>query len=286
MLQTSLTGGILSGILLVLGCSIFLGGVNRIEQHFNLTVAHVSANLLSLAATSLLIPTASRLLSQTTDAHLVRQSRGASFVLLAVYAALLLFEFYSHVATYERPVPKAEKLRRPKIERTEAWKDFAPTEVGTASAVKGQGTQEPAVIKAPKDLEEPGPRLATSVMLLYLASTVVLTTFCTKFAVDSIDKLSQDADISKTFIGLILLPILNNDTAPIRHAIKDNLPQTMNFTIGKCLQTALFVTPLMVFVAWGMHLNLTWSFDGFEVVSLFASVLLLNHLIIDGKSSW
>ena len=39
-------------------------------------------------------------------------------------------------------------------------------------------------------------------------------------------------------------------------------------------------------IAWGMRLDLTLNFDGFEVVSLFASVLLLNYLIIDGKSSW
>lgn len=56
VLQTNLVGGILSSILLILGLSIFLGGVNRVEQQFNLTVAHLSANLLSLAATSLLIP--------------------------------------------------------------------------------------------------------------------------------------------------------------------------------------------------------------------------------------
>ena len=62
VLQTNLIGGILSSILLILGLSIFLGGLNRIDQQFNLTVAHLSANLLSLAATSLLIPTASHLL--------------------------------------------------------------------------------------------------------------------------------------------------------------------------------------------------------------------------------
>jgi len=72
MYYTNLIGGILSSILLVLGFSIVFGGLNRIEQHYNLTAAHVSANLISLAATSLLIPTASLLLSQTTTANITR----------------------------------------------------------------------------------------------------------------------------------------------------------------------------------------------------------------------
>lgn len=72
VLQTNLVGGILSSLLLVLGLSILSGGINRIEQYFDLTVAHLSANLMSLAATSLLIPTASHLLLQSTDIHLLR----------------------------------------------------------------------------------------------------------------------------------------------------------------------------------------------------------------------
>ncbi len=49
---------------------------------------------------------------------------------------------------------------------------------------------------------------------------------------------------------------------------------------------SVFVTPVTVIIAWGMGLDLTLYFEGFEVVSLFASVLLLNYLIIDGESSW
>lgn len=41
----------------------------------------------------------------------------------------------------------------------------------------------------------------------------------------------------------------------------------------------------MVIIAWGMGLDLTLSFNGFEIVSLFASILLLNYLIVRGTSS-
>ncbi|KAJ5461904.1 uncharacterized protein N7458_003456 [Penicillium daleae] len=132
-----------------------------------------------------------------------------------------------------------------------------------------------------------GPQLNLYVTLGMLATSTTLVAFCTQFAVDSIDNLSQRANISMAFIGLVLLPILNNDLAPITHALADEMDRTIDVTVGKCLQTALFVTPLMVLLAWPMKIdNMTLSFNGFEIVSLFASVLLLNYLIMEGESTW
>ena len=45
----------------------------------------------------------------------------------------------------------------------------------------------------------------------------------------------------------------------------------MSFIIGKCLQTSLFVTLLMVTVAWGMGHHLTLNFDGFDGVLIALS---------------
>lgn len=282
VLQTNLVGGILSSLLLVLGVSIFFGGFERIEQHFNLTVAHLSANLMSLAATSLLIPTASKLLLQTSSKDITRQSRGAAFVLLAVYIAFLLFQFKTHAEVWGVPNEKV-RTRRYKSEVGDATRTLASIGGKLSASIGGALTRE-IVYREP--IEKIEKELSWAGMLTYLVVTATLMAFFTQFAVNSIDALSEKAHLSKSFIGLVLLPILNNDLTTVDHARKDNMHQTMNFTIGKCLQTSLFVTPIMVLIAWGMKLELTLSFDGFEVVSLFASVLLLNYLIIDGKSSW
>lgn len=58
IVQTSLIGSMLSNLLLVLGMCFFFGGINRIEQFFNITVAQTASSLLSLAVASLIIPTA------------------------------------------------------------------------------------------------------------------------------------------------------------------------------------------------------------------------------------
>lgn len=58
IVQTSLIGSMLSNLLLVMGMCFFFGGINRLEQHFNVTVAQTAASLLALAVGALIIPTA------------------------------------------------------------------------------------------------------------------------------------------------------------------------------------------------------------------------------------
>lgn len=58
IVQESLIGSMLSNLLLVMGCCFFFGGINRVEQHFNVTVAQTASSLLAVAIASLVIPAA------------------------------------------------------------------------------------------------------------------------------------------------------------------------------------------------------------------------------------
>lgn len=60
IVKTSLIGSMLSNLLLVMGMAFFLGGVNRVEQFFNVTVAQTAASLLALSIGSLIVPTVFR----------------------------------------------------------------------------------------------------------------------------------------------------------------------------------------------------------------------------------
>ena len=133
--------------------------------------------------------------------------------------------------------------------------------------------------------EDPQLHLGVAVTLFVL--TTVLLYFSIDFMVNSIDALTTTAGVSKTFVALILLPLPNCDLSAIAHAMKDDMDATVTYTVGKCLQTALLVTPLCVLLSWGLGVeDITLSFDGFAVVSLFAAILLLNFLIVEAKVSW
>ncbi|KAJ6023811.1 Sodium/calcium exchanger membrane region [Penicillium herquei] len=103
IVQASLLGSILANLLLILGMAFLLGGLRFQEQIYNSTVTQMSACLLSLSVTSLLLPTAFHAsFSDTTaaDRQTLKVSRGTSVVLLLVYILYILFQLKSHSYLY------------------------------------------------------------------------------------------------------------------------------------------------------------------------------------------
>ncbi|GFF27594.1 lactobacillus up-regulated protein [Aspergillus udagawae] len=103
IVQASLLGSILANLLLILGMSFLLGGLRYQEQIYNSTVTQMSACLLSLSVTSLLLPTAfhaSWSNSASADRNTLKVSRGTSVVLLLVYILYIIFQLKSHSYLY------------------------------------------------------------------------------------------------------------------------------------------------------------------------------------------
>ncbi|EJT72388.1 vacuolar calcium ion transporter [Gaeumannomyces tritici R3-111a-1] len=104
IVQASLLGSILANLLLILGMCFLLGGLRFREQIYNSTVTQMSACLLSLSVTSLLLPTAfhaSFSNMETADVKVLQVSRGVSVILLLVYGLYLIFQLNSHSYMYE-----------------------------------------------------------------------------------------------------------------------------------------------------------------------------------------
>lgn len=297
VLQTSLIGGILSNILVVLGLSILSGGIMQPEQGFNRCEAQGSSSLLSIAATSLLIPSTSKLLDQATDERIASQSRGASFILIFVYLTYLSCQLGTHKDIYNAKAP--ETTRKP---------DQVPPNTIEALMTRTGGTAAIPVIasvigtyernrlpilpgqkssKDKKDNEVHGPQLHFGVAVVLFLVSIILLYYSIDYVVNSISALTATTQLSEMFIGLILLPIPNCDFAPISLAVDNRLEQTMKFTVGRSIQTALLVEPLVILISWGLNVpGVTLAFGGFEIVSLFTTILLLNFLVVDGKVHW
>src|SRR5215218_9198743 len=101
VVKASITGSIIGNLLLVLGASIFAGGLKFKKQSFNKTAARASCTALILAASALVIPTvfhfaAARSPAGWTPAAEQRLSLAIAIVLIATYGAMLLFSLGTH----------------------------------------------------------------------------------------------------------------------------------------------------------------------------------------------
>lgn len=262
IVQSSMLGSILSNTLLVLGCCFVAGGVHRQEQQFNMTVAQVMSSLMAVAATSLMIPATLYAVmirdSPTTDKDVMVLSRGTSIILLILYVLFLYFQLYSH-------------------------KNLFNQASSSDSDEEAQGSNNN------DDEEEEEHILSAPWAICWLIGCTVLVSFCADYLVDSIDSIVQTTGISKTFIGLILIPIVGNAAEHVTAVVvsyKNKMDLAIGVSIGSSLQIALLITPLLVILGWAIGQPMTLHFETFETVVLFLSVLIVNYLIQDGKSNY
>ncbi len=100
VVKASITGSILGNLLLVFGLACFAGGLKHGSQKFNRTAATSASIMLVLAVVALVMPAVVDLVAfGSLDAHprvIDRLSFWTALILLAVYAAGLIFSFRTH----------------------------------------------------------------------------------------------------------------------------------------------------------------------------------------------
>lgn len=102
VVKASITGSILSNLLLVMGLAMLLGGLRYPEQTFQPAAARANASAMNLAVVAILLPTAvDRTSSGISEATLQPLSVAVALVLIAVYGLTLLFSLKTHAYLYE-----------------------------------------------------------------------------------------------------------------------------------------------------------------------------------------
>jgi Ca2+:H+ antiporter len=94
VVKASIAGSIIGNILVVLGFSVFLGGLKHGTQRFDQRAAGANATMMSLAVLALLIPALFAFPSQgrsISDHDVERLSDGVAMVMMTIYVLYLIF---------------------------------------------------------------------------------------------------------------------------------------------------------------------------------------------------
>jgi Ca2+:H+ antiporter len=221
VVQASMLGSIFSNLLLVLGCCFFFGGLRFKEQSFNSASATANMALLSLSSIALVLPTPFAEYYNIQDEHVLTISRFAACFLLIMYVQLLIFQLYTHADIFEAA---------------------AAEQIASKKQAEGQEDEEE---------EEEEASIPMSVALIGLALTTLSVTVFSDFLVGSIDDFCESSGISRTFVGLILLPIVGNAVEHITAvtvAMKDKMDLAMGGKFGVCCSSeSLHFGPLLKF---------------------------------------
>nr|UJH94628.1 Vcx1 [Starmerella bombicola] len=135
----------------------------------------------------------------------------------------------------------------------------------------------------------PDAALSRNECLVLLAIVTLVVAASAEYLVGSIEAVVDSTPLSKSFIGLILLPIVGNaaeHVTAVFMAMKNKLDLTMNVAVGSSMQIALFLTPFLVIWGWVIDQPMSLYFHTFESILLFVSVYLAGMVLEDGESNW
>lgn len=248
VVKASLTGSIIGNLLLVLGLSIFAGGLRHKVQRFNASGAQTQSTMLLLAAAALVCPAMFHFLAG--PAGIPREndlSLEIAVVLLLSYFAGLWFSLRTH-------------------------KDFFHS-----------GTKEVS-----GKLPHAGWSLRKSVAVLTGATVLIawMSEILVGAVEHAAGAFGMTSVFVGLIVVAIVGNAAEHSTA-IFMARENRMDLSLGIALGSSLQIALFVAPLLVlvsFVVGPRPMNLV--FTPMEVIAVVVAVLLTVQITNDGESNW
>lgn len=139
----------------------------------------------------------------------------------------------------------------------------------------------------PNDEEEAPKQSLPAAIAMLIASTVCIAIISELF-VGTIEPMADSAGLSKTFVGIILVPIIGNaaeHSSAIIMALKNKMNAAVEIALGSSLQIVLFVVPVLILLSL-FFTPMSIVFTPFELVAVTAAVLIANRVASDGESNW
>lgn len=259
VVKATITGSIISNLLLVMGLSMLLGGLRFKEQTFQPVLARVNASAMNLAVVAILLPTAIDITSDGVAEPVMQKLSGAAaVVLIVVYGLSLLFSMKTHAYMYDVGLVEIEgEAGEPDGHSAEAETEHAP----------------------------PNIKLWVAVLL----GCTLLVALESELLVGALEVATHQLGLTELFTGVILLPIVGNaaeHATAVTVAIKNKMDLSLSVAVGSSLQIALFVAPVLVLAGWIMGQPMDLDFNPFELVSVAVAVLIANSISSDGSSNW
>jgi Ca2+:H+ antiporter len=249
VLKATITGGIVSNLLLVLGTSMMVGGYRRLEQRLHGRQATGQATMMVLAVATLLLPTVLALERRgATGRELETISVVVAAVLILLYAMTLVFTHKTHRRLFHADNPDLDRDHR--IELPHRWS----VRVAVCVLLGGTAAAGVAAEFIARSLQQAGPRLG-------------LTT---------------------GFLGLVVIPLVGNAAehfSAVSMAAGDRLDVGAGIAMSSSTQLVMLLVPLFVFTGLITGHRLTLAVTPLELATLAASAILVHMLVSDARGN-
>lgn len=249
MVKASITGSIIGNLLLVLGLSLFAGGLKYKVQKYNVTLAGMNGSLMIVAIIALFVP------AIFLNTHVLHEddrnavSLVVAGILIVAYLLWLVFSMVTH-KNYLSDVTDSEDEQLP---------------------------------------HEHEPTWSKKLSIIYLVLATVMVAFVSEWLVHSLDTFTTKFGLSEIFVGAFVVAIVGNaaeHSAAILLAMKNKIGAAVEIAVGSSLQIALFVAPVLIFVSHLFGKPMDIVFTVIELAAIGVGVFIAKSITQDGQTNW
>lgn len=246
VVKASLTGSILGNLLLVLGLSMFAGGLRHKSQSFSREATGIHTTMLLVAVIGLVMPALYVFSANSTGTVSIpildEMSLGIAAILLAAYIFGLLFSLRTHRDLFN---PVAAVHEEPRMSLRFAL-------------------------------------LVLLVSTLFVALESELLVGSLEAARTSLGL----TDLFLGVIVVAIVGNAAEHGSAVLMAMRNKMDLSLAVAMTSTTQVALFVAPVLVFASMATSQIMTLDFEVFELVSVALSTGVLAAVVSDGRSNW
>jgi Ca2+:H+ antiporter len=248
VVKASITGSIIGNMLMVLGLSMFLGGLRHHEMRFSRLAGETGSGMMVLAVVALVIPAIyAQVTRHAQPDHVEAISLDISWVLILSYLASLVFQLRTHSRLFatDGQEPPATAERRP----------------------SGSITRSVLVLL--------GAAVFTGAVSEFLVG-----------ALDAAGTALGLGKVFMGVVVVAVVGNAAEHSTAIVMALKNKMDLALGIAMGSSMQIALFVAPVLVIAGHLIGRPLGLEFTLLEVAAVVLSVFAVANLVQDGKTNW
>lgn len=246
MVKASVTGSIIGNLLLVLGLSLFAGGLKHKIQQFNTMLASHNASLMMLSVIALFVPAV--FLQNLSNGHINYVSLIISGLLILGYFLWLYFSLVTH----------KEELG----EKIDGLPDHQEGE-------EPEWSQSISILL-----------LVVSTIFVALQSEWLV------HSVEAVAHALGWSELFVGAFLIAIIGNAAEHSAAVFLALKNRIGAAVEIAIGSSLQVALFVAPMLVFISWLFGNPMNIIFTPFEIAAIAVSAFIASSISRDGSTNW
>ncbi len=246
LVKASLIGSILGNVLLVMGFSIFVGGLKNGVQKFDRAHVGVDATMTILAVIALSIPSFFNAAIEPDTLRVEELSLTTALAMIVIYVLAIIYSLRSRT-----PAEAESGLAVPPSHSGPHWST----------------------------------RQALGILVLATVGIALMSEFLVS-SVEPVTRQLGFSEFFVGIIIIPLIGNVAEHVVAVEVALKNQMDLSLSIALGSSLQIALFVAPVLVFVSLLLGNPLTLEFNGFEVLALTAAGVIAVFVALDGESNW